>query len=86
MGHVQWCANPAYGPDDNTYCRHDYYRQEVYLTYVYLWALIEKAKKSGLKEDVLVELPSGRCRDGAPAPARLFCAPAQPTPTAAAGS
>ncbi len=64
VGHVLWCANPAYGPSDNTYCRHDYYRQEVYLTYVYLWALIEEAKKSGLKEDVLVELPSGRCRDG----------------------
>jgi len=64
VGHVLWCANPAYGPDDNTYCRHDYYRQEVYLTYVYIWALIEEAKKNGLKEDVLVELPSGRCRDG----------------------
>jgi hypothetical protein len=64
VGHVLWCANPAYGPDDNTYCRHDYYRQEVYLTYVYLWALIEEAKKNGLKEDILVELPSGRCRDG----------------------
>jgi hypothetical protein len=64
VGHVLWCANPAYGPDDNTYCRHDYYRQEVYLTYVYIWALIEEAKKSGLKEDVLVDLPTGRCRDG----------------------
>ncbi len=64
VGHVLWCANPGYGPADNTYCRHDYYRQEVYLTYVYLWALIEEAKKKGLKEDVLVELPSGRCRDG----------------------
>lgn len=65
VGHVLWCANPAYGPSDCTYCRHDYYRQEVYLTYVYLWALIEESKKKGLKEDVLVELPSGRCRDGA---------------------
>jgi len=65
VGHVLWCANPAYGPADNTYKRHDYYRQEVYLTYVYLWALIEDAKKAGLKEDILVELPSGRCRDGA---------------------
>jgi len=64
VGHVLWCANPAYGPADNTYKRHDYYRQEVYLTYVYLWELIEKAKKAGLKEDILVELPSGRCRDG----------------------
>jgi hypothetical protein len=64
VGHVLWCANPAYGPADNTYCRHEYYRQEVYLTYVYLWALIEEAKKAGLKEEVLVELPSGRCRDG----------------------
>jgi hypothetical protein len=62
---VLWCANPAYGPADNTYKRHDYYRQEVYLTYVYLWALIEDAKKAGLKEDILVELPTGRCRDGA---------------------
>lgn len=65
VGHVLWCANPAYGPADCTYCRHDYYRQEVYLTYVYIWALIEEAKKNGLKEDILVELPSGRCRDGA---------------------
>jgi len=65
VGHVLWCANPAYGPADCTYCRHDYYRQEVYLTYVYLWALIDEAKKKGLKEDILVELPSGRCRDGA---------------------
>ncbi len=65
VGHVLWCANPGYGPADNTYCRHDYYRQEVYLTYVYIWALIEEAKKAGLKEDILVELPSGRCRDGA---------------------
>ncbi len=65
VGHVLWCANPAYGPADCTYCRHDYYRQEVYLTYVYIWALIEEAKKKGLKEDILVDLPSGRCRDGA---------------------
>jgi hypothetical protein len=65
VGHVLWCANPAYGPADCTYCRHDYYRQEVYLTYVYLWALIEEAKKNGLKEDIVVDLPSGRCRDGA---------------------
>jgi hypothetical protein len=65
VGHVLWCANPAYGPEDNTYCRHDYYRQEVYLTYVYIWALIDEAKKNGMKEDILVELPSGRCRDGA---------------------
>ncbi len=65
VGHVLWCANPAYGPNDNTFKRHDYYRQEVYLTYVYIWALIDEAKKNGLKEDILVELPSGRCRDGA---------------------
>ncbi len=65
VGHVLWCANPGYGPADNTYCRHDYYRQEVYLTYVYIWALIDEAKKNGLKEEVLVDLPSGRCRDGA---------------------
>lgn len=64
VGHILWCANPGYGPADNTYCRHDYYRQEVYLTYVYIWALIEEAKKNGLKEDVLVDLPTGRCRDG----------------------
>ncbi len=65
VGHVLWCANPAYGPADNTFCRHDYYRQEVYLTYVYIWALIDEAKKDGLQEEVLVDLPSGRCRDGA---------------------
>lgn len=65
VGHVLWCANPAYGPADNTFCRHDYYRQEVYLTYVYIWALIDEAKKDGLKEEVIVDLPSGRCRDGA---------------------
>jgi hypothetical protein len=65
VGHVLWCANPAYGPGDCTYCRHDYYRQEVYLTYVYIWELINQAKLKGLKEEILVELPSGRCRDGA---------------------
>ncbi len=65
VGHVLWCANPGYGPADNQYCRLDYYRQEVYLTYVYIWALIEEAQKNGLKEQVRVELPTGRCRDGA---------------------
>jgi len=65
VGHILWCANPAYGPADCTYCRHDYYRQEVYLTYVYIWVLIDEAKKNGLKEDILVDLPTGRCRDGA---------------------
>jgi len=64
VGHILWCANPAYGPSDNTYRRHDYYRQEVYLTYVYIWEMIEEAKKVGMREEVLVELPSGRCRDG----------------------
>lgn len=64
VGHILWCANPAYGPSDNTYRRHDYYRQEVCLTYVYLWEIIQEAKKVGLEEEVLVELPSGRCRDG----------------------
>lgn len=64
IGHVLWCANPAYGPADNTYRRHDYYRQEVYLTYVYLWTLIAEAKKKGLQEEILVDIPTGRCRDG----------------------
>ena len=70
--HVLWCANPGYGPADNTYCRHDYYRQEVYLTYVYIWALIEDAKKNGLAEEVLVDLPTGRCRDGAACACQLI--------------
>jgi hypothetical protein len=65
VGHILWCANPAYGPPDSTFCRHDYYRQEIYLTYVYIWAMIEEAKKNGLGEEVLVDVPSGRCRDGA---------------------
>lgn len=85
VGHVLWCANPAYGPADCTYCRHDYYRQEVYLTYVYIWALIEEAKKKGLKEDILVELPSGRCRDGAACACQIILRtrkadPARPLP------
>jgi len=65
VGHVLWCANPAYGPVDNRFNRNDYYRQEVYLTYTYLRKLIEEAKKVGLKEEIEIELPSGRCRDGA---------------------
>lgn len=65
VGHVLWCANPAYGPADNTYNRHEYYRKEVYLTYVYLWTLIEEAKKKGLRQAITVDMPSGRCRDGA---------------------
>jgi len=65
VGHVLWCANPGYGPADNQYCRLDYYRQEVYLTYVYIWALIDLAKQNGLKEEIIVDLPTGRCRDGA---------------------
>lgn len=65
VGHVLWCANPAYGPVDNRFNRNDYYRQEVYLTYTYLRRLIEEAKKVGLKEEIEIELPSGRCRDGA---------------------
>lgn len=85
VGHVLWCANPAYGPADCTYCRHEYYRQEVYLTYVYLWALIEEAKKNGLKEDILVDLPSGRCRDGAACACQIILRtrnadPARPLP------
>jgi hypothetical protein len=64
VGHVLWCANPAYGPEDNRFDRNDYYRQEVYLTYTYLRKLIEEAKKAGLKDDIEIELPSGRCRDG----------------------
>jgi hypothetical protein len=65
VGHVLWCANPAYGPADNIYDRHEYYRKEVYLTYVYLWALIEEARQKGLQQEVLVDVPAGRCRDGA---------------------
>jgi len=64
VGHVLWCANPAYGPEDNRFDRNDYYRQEVYLTYTYLRKLIEEAKKVGLKDDIEIDLPSGRCRDG----------------------
>ncbi len=65
VGHVLWCANPAYGPSDNRFNRNDYYRQEVYLTFTYLWKLIEEEKKVGLNEAIEIELPSGRCRDGA---------------------
>jgi len=64
VGHVLWCANPAYGPADCRLERNDYYRQEVYLTYTYLRKLIAEAKKAGLKDDIEVEIPSGRCRDG----------------------
>jgi hypothetical protein len=64
VGHVLWCANPAYGPSDCRLDRNDYYRQEVYLTYTYLRKLIAEAKKVGLKDDVEIEIPSGRCRDG----------------------
>jgi hypothetical protein len=80
VGHVLWCANPAYGPADNTYSRHDYYRQEVYLTYVYLWALIEEAKKAGLAEKVLVDLPSGRCRDGSACACQIILRTPQANP------
>jgi hypothetical protein len=65
VGHVLWCANPGYGPTDATFNRHDYYRQEVFLTYQYLRTLIKEAKKVGLKDDVEIDQPSGRCRDGA---------------------
>ncbi len=65
VGHILWCANPGYGPADRIYDRHDYYRKEIYLTYVYLWAMIAEAKKMGLEEDIIVDIPSGRCRDGA---------------------
>jgi len=65
VGHVLWCANPAYGPTDCRFRRNDYYRQEVYLTYTYIRKLVEEAKKAGLKDDVEIDLPSGRCRDGA---------------------
>jgi hypothetical protein len=65
IGHILWCANPAYGPADNIFERHDYYRKEVFLTYVYLWALIEEAKKKGLEQEITVDMPAGRCRDGA---------------------
>jgi len=52
VGHVLWCANPAYGPADSRFQRNDYYRQEVYLTYTYLRKLIEEAKKVGLEDDI----------------------------------
>ena len=65
VGHIPWCANPAYGPADDRFDRNDYYRQEVYLTYTYLRKLIGEAKKVGLKDDIELDLPSGRCRDGA---------------------
>lgn len=65
VGHILWCANPGYGPADKIYERHDYYRKEVYLTYVYLRTMVEEAKKIGLEQDVTVDIPSGRCRDGA---------------------
>jgi hypothetical protein len=64
VGHVLWCANPAYGPADSRFNRNDYYRQEVYLTFTYLRKLVEEAKKTGLRDDIEIELPSGRCRDG----------------------
>ena len=74
VGHILWCANPGYGPADRIYDRHDYYRKEIYLTYVYLWAMIAEAKKMGLEEDIIVDIPSGfpdltghreKCRAGA---------------------
>ena len=64
VGHVLWCANPAYGPADCRLDRNDYYRQEVYLTYTYLRKLIAEAKKAGLKDDIEIDIPTGRCRDG----------------------
>ena len=64
VGHVLWCANPAYGPSDCRLERNDYYRQEVYLTYTYLRKLVAEAKKVGLKDDIEIEIPTGRCRDG----------------------
>ena len=64
VGHVLWCANPAYGPSDCRLERNDYYRQEVYLTYTYLRKLIAEAKKVGLKDDIEIDIPTGRCRDG----------------------
>jgi len=65
VGHVLWCANPAYGPVDCRFDRNDYYRQEVYLTYTYIRKLVDEAKKVGLKDDIEIDLPTGRCRDGA---------------------
>ncbi len=65
VGHVLWCANPAYGPAEPRFDRNDYYRQEHYLTYTFLRRIVEEAKKVGLEEDIEIEVPSGRCRDGA---------------------
>ena len=65
VGHVHWCPNPAYGPHDCIFDRHDYYRQEVFLTInPYLSTIIAEAKKLGFREDIEIEVPEGRCRDG----------------------
>lgn len=65
IGHILWCANPAYGPADCRFARNDYYRQEVHLTYTAMRKLVAEAKKAGLKDDIEIEIPTGRCRDGA---------------------
>jgi len=65
IGRVYWCANPTYGPDDCIYSRHEYYRNaEIPLTIHYLKIVIAEAKKMGLKDDVEISVPVGRCRDG----------------------
>lgn len=64
VGQILWCANPAYGPADLRFNRNDYYRQEIHLTFTYLRTLIAEAKKVGLTEDIEIEIPTGRCRDG----------------------
>jgi len=65
VGHVLWCANPEYGPRDCIYSRQEYYRNaEIPLTYAYLATLVSEAKKMGLKGEVEISVPAGRCRDG----------------------
>lgn len=64
IGRVYWCANPAYGPNDCIIDRHEYYRQEVPLTVPYLLTMINEAEKMGLKEEIEISVPEGRCRDG----------------------
>jgi hypothetical protein len=77
VGHVLWCANPAYGPVDCRLDRNDYYRQEVYLTYTYIRKLVDEAKKVGLKEDIEIEIPTGRCRDGGACACQIILRTAQ---------
>lgn len=65
IGRVHWCANPAYGPHDCVFARHEYYRVEVPLTErPALTRKIAEARKLGFNEDIEIAVPVGRCRDG----------------------